>query len=75
VILNENYGETPVTGEIIVVYGGIYSSLTTPTRDGWTFTGWYTAASGGTKVESGDTVGELPENYTLYAHWEIICNE
>ncbi len=38
----------------------------TATRDGYTFTGWYTAPQGGTKVTelTADTDG-----MTLYAHW------
>lgn len=41
-------------------------TLATPTRTGYTFDGWYTAASGGTKVTSSSTVSS---NVTLYAHW------
>jgi len=41
-------------------------SLPTPTRSGYTFDGWYTAASGGTKVTSTSTI---TGNTTLYAHW------
>ena len=43
--------------------------LPTPTRDGYTFTGWYTKASGGKKA--GDAKADyLPDrNITLYAHW------
>ena len=47
-------------------------SLPTPTRTGYTFTGWYTAKSGGTKINSGSkfTAGA---NQTLYAQWtEVI---
>ena len=47
--------------------GGKLSSLPTPTRDGYTFDGWYTAASGGTKVT---TSTELSSDTTLYAHWK-----
>jgi len=48
--------------------GGTYSALPTPTRANYTFDGWYTAASGGTKVSKTDTVN-LTGNTTLYAHW------
>lgn len=44
-------------------------TLPTPTRDGYTFLGWYTEASGGTKV-SGSTYTPSG-NVTLYAHWKI----
>lgn len=41
-------------------------TLATPTRSGYSFTGWYTAPSGGTKVTSSTTVSG---NTTVYAHW------
>ena len=41
-------------------------TLCTPTRNGYTFDGWYTAPSGGSKVSSPYT---LNSNTTLYAHW------
>ena len=41
-------------------------SLPTPTREGYTFDGWFTAADGGEKVTA-DTVFE--QNTTIYAHW------
>ena len=49
-------------------------TLATASRTGYTFLGWYTAASGGTKV--GDSGGSyLPTNITgnmtLYGHWQI----
>ena len=44
--------------------------LPTPTRTGYTFNGWYTAASGGTKKTSTTTVN-ITSNQTLYAHWTI----
>lgn len=43
-----------------------YGTLPTPSRTGYTFDGWYTSASGGTKVTSSSTVSS---NTTLYAHW------
>lgn len=43
------------------------TTLPTPVRDGYTFLGWYTAATGGTKIEVGST---LNCSYTLFAHWE-----
>lgn len=56
------------TGSIKAVYGGTYGTLPTPTRDYYTFDGWYTAASGGDKVTSGTSVN-LTKDHTLYAHW------
>ncbi len=45
-----------------------YGELPTPTRTGYKFNGWYTSASGGTKVTDTSNV-TLTENQTLYAHW------
>lgn len=41
-------------------------TLPTPVRSGYRFLGWYTAASGGTKVDSSYVVNA---DVTLYAHW------
>ena len=40
-------------------------------RTGYTFNGWYTAASGGIKIESTTTVS-ITEAQILYAQWTII---
>lgn len=45
-----------------------YWTLPTPTRQGYTFDGWYTTKTGGTKVTE-DTVVSQDSSYTLYAHW------
>ena len=51
-----------------VTYGSQYGSLPTPTYGGNTFNGWYTAATGGSKVTSTTTVATA-QNHNLYAHW------
>ena len=53
---------------ISVTEGKPYGTLPAPTRDGWTFDGWYTAASGGTKVTASTTV-TIKGDHILYAHW------
>ena len=45
-----------------------YGTLPTPNRTGYSFAGWYTEKTGGTKVESDTIVGKDPPT-TLYAHW------
>lgn len=50
-----------------LTYGAQYGTLPTPTRKGYTFEGWYTSASGGSKVSSSTTMGA--GNTTIYAHW------
>lgn len=57
-------------GTASATYQGAALTLPTPTRTGYTFNGWYTAASGGTKI--GDAgASYIPDaNTTLYAQWE-----
>lgn len=52
-------------------FGDSYGTLPTPTRTHYTFNGWYTAASGGTKV-SADTTPTSSDNVTIYAHWTLV---
>ena len=47
--------------------GQVYGTLPTATKSGYTFDGWYTAQSGGTKV-SGNTVAAAA-NTVVYAHY------
>ena len=44
-------------------------ALPTPTRTGYTFNGWHTAASGGTRVGGGGSSYTPTGNVTLYAQW------
>ncbi len=55
-----------------VTYDGIYNTLPTPTREGYTFAGWFTEASGGTQILATTTV-KITATQTLYAHW--LANE
>lgn len=50
-------------------YAGEPLSLPTPTRDGYTFNGWYTAGSGGTKVGDAGATYTPDGDITLYAQW------
>lgn len=45
-------------------------TLPTPTRSGYLLKGWYTAASGGTKVGNGGASYKPSGNVTLYAQWQ-----
>ncbi len=44
-------------------------TLPTPSRTGYSFNGWYTAASGGTKVGNAGASYTPTGNVTLYAQW------
>lgn len=46
-------------------------TLPSPTRDGYTFIGWYTAAESGTKAGEGGGSYTPSGNITLYAHWKL----
>ena len=48
---------------------GKLASLPVPTREGYTFDGWYTAASGGTKITEATVFSEAT---TVYALWGAI---
>jgi uncharacterized repeat protein (TIGR02543 family) len=48
---------------------GVYGSLPTPSRSGYTFEGWYTKNSGGKEVES-DTEVTKKKDHTIFAHWD-----
>ncbi|MBP5684501.1 MAG: InlB B-repeat-containing protein [Bacilli bacterium] len=46
-----------------------YGTLPTLTRDGYTFLGWYTAKTGGTKILA-TTIFTGTSDTTIYAHWQ-----
>ena len=50
-----------------VTSGNAWGTLCTPKRTNYDFLGWYTSATGGTKIES-TTIAT--KNQTVYAHWE-----
>lgn len=66
---------TPGTGSTVATYGQAMPAITPPARTGYTFTGYYTATSGGTKYYNGDgtsaKVCDLTANTTLHAQWSI----
>lgn len=68
--LDANGGSVSTTSKT-VTYDSTYGNLPTPERTGYTFNGWYTANSGGTKIESTTQV-KTASNHTLYAHWTPI---
>ncbi len=48
-------------------YNDAIGTLPTSTKSGYTFLGWFTAASGGTQISSSTKV---TGNVTYYAHWD-----
>ena len=50
-----------------VNYNATYGTLPEPTRPNYTFNGWYTAQTGGTKITTTTKMGTA--NTTIYAQW------
>ena len=71
VTFDANGGTDPDPESKEVTYDATYGDLATTSRTGYIFTGWFTAASGGTQVEA-DTIVKTALAHTLYAQWEII---
>lgn len=67
VTFNANGGSVSTTSAS-VTYDAAYGSMPTPTRTGYSFDGWYTAQSGGTKVTSSTKVS-ITSAQILYARW------
>ncbi len=68
---DENYianGETESKKQTVEkIYNTELGTLSTPTRTGYTFVGWFTEKSGGTQI-SGTTKTPVSDT-TYYAHW------
>lgn len=65
---NGNGGGTPSPSTITKTYGSELGTLPTCSRTGYTFLGWYTASSGGTKISS---TTKITSTVTYYAQWSI----
>lgn len=69
VSFNANEGDVDIAGKT-VYYGNKYGELPTPTRDYYTFKGWFTGADCGTQIKEND-ICDITSDITLYAHWEV----
>lgn len=65
---NGNGGSTPSPSSITKEYNAALGTLPTCSRTGYTFLGWYTASSGGTKIS---TTTVVTKDITYYAQWSI----
>lgn len=63
-------GGTCDTASEKVIYNSVYGKLPVPERTGYTFDGWYTEKTGGSRIKQGDTVTKTSD-HTLYAHWTV----
>ena len=67
VTFNAN-GGTVTPDTMTLTHGDVYGKLPTPTRDGYTFAGWFTDPNGGAKVMA-DTKVTTAADHMLYAQW------
>ena len=73
-----NYNKPTTDGSIAngstasksVTFNAAYGTLPTPTLNGYSFGGWYTSASGGSRITD-TTKYTTAGNSTLYAHWNL----
>ena len=71
VTFNSNGGGTPNPSTKSVTYNSTYGDLPSVSRSGYTFDGWYTQASGGTKITK-DSKMTTTQNHSLFAHWNVV---
>lgn len=64
-----NYGTQGVYDTVTVDRGQAIGSIKNPSRSGYDFSGWYTAASGGSYFNI--RTSKVTSNMTLYAHWSV----
>lgn len=68
---NDNFGATSGTVTFTAQWESASLTLPSPTRTGYTFAGWYTASSGGTRIGSAGAPYTPTANTTLYAQWTV----
>ena len=68
VTYNANGGTVSGTSKS-VTYNAKYGTLPTPKRAGYSFLGWYTAKTGGSKITE-TTIVKITSNQTIYAQWK-----
>ncbi|MEN9400446.1 MAG: hypothetical protein RL632_1549, partial [Bacteroidota bacterium] len=64
----DSQGGSAISSGSTTTGGNISASPGTPTKTGYTFNGWFTAASGGSAITFPYTHGQTA-NFTLYAQW------
>ncbi|NLO46344.1 MAG: hypothetical protein GX107_07625 [Clostridiales bacterium] len=67
----DSNGGTAVSN-ITVTNGFPFGSLSTPIKDGYTFSGWY--MNDNTTLITSSTIADLSGNIKLYAHWAANAN-
>jgi uncharacterized repeat protein (TIGR02543 family) len=67
---NSQGGSTSATQS--VTYNSAIGALPTPTRTGYTFSGWFNESSGAGTQFTANTIYDIQDNYFLFANWTII---
>ena len=71
VTFHVNGGNELEDDEMTVTYGQAYGKLPAPTKNGYGFAGWFTAAEGGKQITA-ESIYDLTEDQTLYAQWREL---
>ena len=76
VVTLDRQGGTGGAASAKATYGSALPAITVPTRQGYTFDGYYTAADGGgtryyTAEGKGERTWDVATNTTLYANWTV----
>ena len=75
VTYDDNNGTGTTTNVIYTIGGDDLILPDAPTYSGYTFQGWYDAATGGNKIGDAGKTYKPSKDTTLYAHWELIPTE
>ena len=70
VAFNANGGDVSSTSKN-VTFDTTYGDIPSPTRTGYTFDGWFSAATGGTQITA-TTAMTTASDHSIYAHWTAI---
>ncbi|MBR5128170.1 MAG: leucine-rich repeat protein, partial [Roseburia sp.] len=68
ITFDANGGSVDIT-EMVVTFDSVYGELPIPTREGYTFKGWYTDKEAGQLIEK-DVKVSITQSQTVYARWE-----
>ena len=71
VTFHVNGGNALDDNDMTVTYGEAYGTLPEADRNGYGFTGWFTAAEGGEQITA-ESIYNLTEDQTLYAQWREL---
>lgn len=70
IFYDTNKGNKMAQKSKIVEVGNKFGKLPEPTREGYTFAGWFTEKKGGTEITKDSYLTEKFKGNTLFAHWE-----